>query len=268
MGHTRLGVLPASRKWNEIRNLIAEDANAATVGAKTLSNVVNLLGDADRDKAGKLADEPGVIRAMWLLMTLPAVAGEPDFAAALNRTGVRLSERAWHSPIAFVEAVVGGVERQIAPGEVTTFSDVALNALRQTLLRKLVGYSASLFETSQEFIQHTWAEHATSGRFGDLAREYLGVLLERCVQYYVSRELPQQLGPGQRFEDPQEIEAFNRELAVWCRERAAIAEKFAGAWLSKQRYQFGRPTMDTAQRFVRYALAKVGSEVRAHRPNA
>lgn len=265
MGHTRVGVLPQSRKWNELRDLIRDEASAEAVGAKTLSNVIGLFGDADVKRFGTLAREPVVVQAMWALMTLPALArGAGNFESAVSSVGLQVPDKGWESPVGFVDAVVSSIEQRSTPGTAATFGDIALVALRQTLLTHLARSAGSLFETSREEIRRTWSSFGTSDRFGDLAQTYLASLLERSVQYYVSREVPQQLGGQRRFADPDDVDAFNRDVSVWCRERAAIAEKFASAWLSKEVFTRGRPTPEAAARFVGYALAKVGSEVSAH----
>lgn len=263
MGHTRVGTLPASRKWNELRELLAQGASADAVGAKAIRNVGRLFGDADQDTYGELAQEPIVGQAIWALMTLPALAREGnDYAAALAKAGLHLPPDAFDSTIAFAESVARACEERVGAGESTVFGVVALSALRSTLLDRLASSAGALFESSSEEIKRTWAEHGTPARFSDLAQAFLSRLLERTVQYYVSREVPQQLGRERRFGDLDAVDAFNRDLSVWCDERAKIAQKFAAGWLSKERYERGRPTIDAAGRFVAYALAKVGSEVR------
>jgi hypothetical protein len=268
VGHTRLGVLPASKKWNELRALIAGDATAEAISEKTLSNVIGLFGDADADRYGALAKEPGVVESMWALMTLPALAREtPQFERALGSVGFELPPGAWTSPVAFVDAVADAVADRVEQSEAGTFSELGVLAFRETALRHLARTVGSLFDSDRSEIARSWSAFGTSARFGDLAQHFLASLLERSVQYYVSRAVPEYVGSDKRFNDPDDVEAFNRDVGVWCRERAGIAEAFAASWLSKETYVHGRPTRDTAARFVAYALAKVGSEVRAHRPD-
>ncbi len=94
--------------------------------------------------------------------------------------------------------------------------------------------------------------------------EFLAALLGRAVSYYLTKELPLQLGPDRRFKSLTELNEFEDEIRVWSRERAQIASDFSGAWLSKTRYRSGEPTLQAAKTYLRYALAKVGSEVAAH----
>lgn len=265
MGHTRVGVLPATRRWESLRALLEEGGDAGAVADAALRAVVELLGDADRDLRGRLAREPGLVQSLWVLMTLPSLARRVDFAAALADAGLRVPERAWSSPIGFVAEVTRSVERGLGD-DAGTFSTIALAALRQVLTERLGRSGGSLFETSQQEITRTWAEYGTPARFSALAQDYMATFLERATQFYISREVPQQLGAERRFGALSEIGSFNAELAVWARERAAIVTDFAKSWLSKELFERGRPSPKDAQGFVGYALAKVGSEVRAHTP--
>lgn len=265
MGHTRLGVLPATRKWEAIRDLLDGDAAASAIADQTVLGIAGLLGDADKEKRGRLASERGVVLSLWLLMSLPAVAREAaDYRAGLEHLGFSLPEDAWSSSIGFVAATTRELERLIS-GPSTTFTTIAITALRETLTSRLGQSAGSLFETSEEDIRRTWAAYGTTTRFGELAHEYLGSFLERLTQFYLSKETPRHLG-SQRFKSLRDLDAFDRELKVWSRERAAIARRFASQWLSKEKYERGRPSTDDAGRFAAYALAKVGSEVRAHAP--
>lgn len=263
MGHQRLGVLPATRPWNAIRELIESDAPAADVGDRVLEAVVALLGDADKDRHGRLASEPGVLHSLWLLMTLPALARSENFQASLGEAGFAISPRAWESSVGFVAEVTRALEMRLGR-DAGTFSSVAMASLRQVLYERLGRSAGALFGTDEHEIARTWAAFGTPAKFAVLAQDYLANFLERTTQYYLSRELPQKLGPDRRFTSLEDITAFNQELAVWCRERAGIATEFAKSWLSKELFERGRPSLDDARGFVGYALSKVGSEVRAH----
>ncbi len=103
MGHTRVGVLPETPRWRQVRLLIAEGANSQKIAAGIVRAAVRVFGNADKQVYGRLADEPGAVWATWLLMTIPFVARqELDLPVVLRRKGIDLSSSAWENPARFI----------------------------------------------------------------------------------------------------------------------------------------------------------------------
>src|ERR1019366_6014926 len=83
MGHTRLGRLPRSRKWQEGVGLGGAGADTAGIAAKTLDASMRGLEDAARD--------PALVRSFWLLTQLPLCARKADFVQELANVGVSIT---------------------------------------------------------------------------------------------------------------------------------------------------------------------------------
>jgi hypothetical protein len=105
---------------------------------------------------------------------------------------------------------------------------------------------------------------ATSKQFSDLARDFFSRLTRRHLEYYLSRELSNHVGPSKRFSSIAEYSTFNADLDQHCREATRIIREFAGEWYSKTNYE-GGITSEKVVAFVSVALKKIGGELRRRR---
>lgn len=99
MGHIRLGRLPATKKWQEVIALLAQDASANHIAGASADAADNSLELARHD--------PAVQHSFWLLTQIPLAARTPDLVASLERLGlkVRGSVSLFEVVGAFTEAV-------------------------------------------------------------------------------------------------------------------------------------------------------------------
>ena len=92
-----------------------------------------------------------------------------------------------------------------------------------------------------------------------LARKLLfSVLTQRCLDYYLSRELNNHIGPDAQFRDDRARSEFDGALDRHCREASRIVEAFAGGWYGKNAYQGDGLTPDSVRRFAPVAFKKFG----------
>lgn len=257
--------MPVTPRWRRVKALIAEGADTPQLAESVVQAAIAVFGDADRGRRGRLADEPGAIWSCWLLMTIPFIAKQQGaFADLLTERGLSISDQAFTTPAQFIAAVSEGVRRKTWAEGSGNFSELAISALREVLTRSVGTQQGSLFSTREESLRDSWAQYGTAGGFSRLVSDYLGTLLKRSIAYYLSKELPLQVGPGRRFKGIHELASIDDDLSTWAQERAQIAHEFSSGWLSKRRYQHGEPTVRAAKEYLSYALAKVGSEVAAH----
>src|SRR3954451_14333349 len=101
MGHVRLGVLPASRKWRQLVEELRLGADVDTVAAAAADAAEAALHGASRD--------PAFLHAFWLLTQIPLAARGPAFADYLRRLGLEIPDRP--SLMDVVAAYSGAVNR-------------------------------------------------------------------------------------------------------------------------------------------------------------
>jgi hypothetical protein len=105
---------------------------------------------------------------------------------------------------------------------------------------------------------------AAPDRFAQLARDFFARLTYRHLDYYLSRELSNFVGPAHRIKSADAHAAFNAALEQHCREVSRIVESFAGGWFSKTTFN-GGITPEKAGHFIFVALRKIGEELRRRR---
>jgi hypothetical protein len=98
-----------------------------------------------------------------------------------------------------------------------------------------------------------------------LAREFFSRLTQRCLDYYLSRELNSHVGVGARFRDDRTRSEFDSALGQHCREASRIVETFAGGWYGKNVYQGDGLTPEDIRKFAPIAFRKIRAELRKRR---
>lgn len=256
MGHVRLGDLPRTRKWIKVVDELDLGSDVQTIAALSAEAAEASLRVASKD--------PAFLHAFWLLTQLPLAARGPEFAADLHRLGVEV--RIQPTLMEVLAAVSDAIDRHARDqGGRTDLGEMAQMAATESLA-SLVGQNLpSLFEPRPEEVQTAIGRFASGERFSDLARDFFARLTQRCLDYYLSRELGNHIGPGERFSDDAERGVFDEALSLHCWEASRIVEAFVGGWYGKNVYQGGGLTPDTVRRFVPVAFKKLWSELRKRR---
>lgn len=256
MGHVRLGKLPGTRKWQQVVDLVAEGGDLGQVAAASADAVESGLRGASRD--------PTLVHSFWLLTQLPLAARKGDFAAALRALGLDVKRKPTLIELAgaFTRAVDGKIERsggRTDLGEIAQLS--AVESLTSLVGRDLPG----LFGPTPDDVQGVVAKLASSDRFSVLTRDFVSRLTHRYLAYYLSRELSNHVGPGQRFRAIADHSDFNSALDLHCREASRIIKEISGGWYGKTLFKKGEISPDAAGRFAHVAFKKLRRELRKRR---
>jgi hypothetical protein len=252
MGHTRLGNLPRTRKWQQVIDLIGGGADTGPIAAATLDASQKGLENASRD--------PALIRSFWLLTQLPRCATSPEFPQNLHTLGVEVSASPGLMEIvgAFSDSVDAHLRRV---GGRTDLGEMGQMGAAETLVSLVGERSRSLFPTTPADVQRALGSFATNRQFAVLARQFFARLTERYLGYFLSRELPKHVGPDRRFENTDARSEFGKALSLHCRQASKIVEKFAEEWYSKRNWLGGISERQAAW-FVGEALGKMRAELK------
>jgi hypothetical protein len=259
MGHVRLGVLPKSRKWAQVVDTLRLGAAVEEVAASA--------ADAAEASLQGASNDPAFLHAFWLLTQAPLAARGPDFAADLRRLDVRVSDRP--SLMDVVGAISDAIDRHAREqGGRTDLGEMAQMAAVESLAALAGPSLPSLFEPTSGEVQRAIGRFASGDRFSALAREFFARLTRRSLDYYLSRELSNHIGAGERFGDDGARSRFDEALDRHCREAARIVETFAGGWFGKNVYQGDGLSPDAVRRFAPIAFGKIRAELRKRRDAA
>ncbi len=256
MGHVRLGVLPQSRKW---RQVVAELRHGASV-----AEIAALAAEAAETSLQATAADPAFLHAFWLLTQVPLAARGPAFAEDLGRLGIMVADHPGLLDV--VAAISAAVDRHARnQGGRTDLGEMAHMAAVESLTAVVAPTLPSLFGPSPEEVQRAIGRLASGGHFSTLAREFFARLMQRTLDYYLSRELSKHTGAGERFRDDGARSQFDQAQDRHCREASRIVEEFAGGWYGKNVYQGEGLTTDAVGRFAPIAFKKVRAELRKRR---
>ena len=123
----------------------------------------------------------------------------------------------------------------------------------------------SLFGPTPEDVQREIGRLSSGDGFSRLAREFFTRLTQRCLGYYLSRELGNHVGADERFHNDTARRRFDDALDLHCREVSRIVEEFAGGWYGKNVYQGRGIGRAEIRKFAPYAFKKLRTELRKRR---
>jgi hypothetical protein len=163
-------------------------------------------------------------------------------------------------------AFSGAVDRSARQrGGRTDLGEMAQLAAVESMTATVGPTLPSLFEPAPGEVQRAFGRFSGGDRFSTLAREFFARLTQRCLDYYLSRELSNHIGHGARFRDDRARSEFDGALDQHCREASRIVEAFAGGWYGKNIYQGDGLTPDSVRKFAPVAFRKIRAELRKRR---
>jgi hypothetical protein len=257
MGHTRLGSLPRTRKWDEVVSLIADGTNVEGIAGASAAAAERSLDSASRDE--------GLGYTFWLLTQIPQAARHRNFAERLWELGLNVPS----NPTLFeiVAAYTTAIDRHVEErGRRSDIGEMAQHAATETLTTLVGQQLPRLFEPTTDDVQRAVAALGTSDRFSIVARDFFSRLTSRSLGYFLSRVTSTFVGPSQRFGNINEHSAFNAALDLHCRETSRVIKEFSREWYGKSlSLHQGQITPRRARNFAHIAFQKLRAELRRRR---
>jgi hypothetical protein len=252
MGHNRLGRLPKTGSWPSVVDLLAIGGSTRDIAAATAEAAENSLAQA--------ASDPTLRHAFWLLTQLPLAARAPDFGVRLRELQIDAeAASSLLSLAAAFQASVDAVTRQ-SSGK-TDLGEMALLAATEALTTVVASDLPGLFGATSEDVRYALGKLAAPDRFAKLSRSFFARLVNRNLEYFVSRAVADHIGPGRGFRAVGDYAEFRQALALHCYEAALIVEEFSRAWYAKTNWQGGITPAKTAS-FVHITFRKMRAELR------
>lgn len=252
MGHSRLGWLPQTYRWQELVALLADGASVDAIADATLDAAHAGLEQAMRD--------PG-LRHVFLLLTQVVLASREDnFAIELASLGVPVKG----APSAFelVGAFTDAIDNHMAQtGGRSDFGEMAQMAAAESLTELVAARSLTLFDSGTLDVHEAVESLSTQHGFSTLAHVFFAKFTKRLLNYHLSRELSAHVGPGLRFRDVHDHGRFLERLDHTCEQVAMIVRDFAGEWYSKSNYQ-GGVNATKVRLFIHTSMRKLRDELK------
>jgi hypothetical protein len=255
MGHLEPSELAGGPRWRQVVKLLEAGSPIDELVNATVLAAEHELDASDHD--------PAFVYTVWLLTQLPLAANSKNFEGRLAEFGFPIeSAHSLHGLVAaFSDAVNAHVMRS---SNRTDLGELARLAASESLSTVIGAALPSLFDASAADLKAELARHQTKSKFARLARDFFARLTQKTLEYYLSREFPNHVGPNKAYQSIADQIAFRQALDDHCYAAAAIVEKFAAGWYGKANYR-GEITPDHARNFASYALTKMRRELRRRR---
>ncbi len=261
MGHTRLGKLPKTQKWQDLVSRIAGSMIGGGVlsAASYMEAIAAETLEASRQGLDNAKHDSGVHYAFYLLTQVTLASRSANWEEALARHKIRLANDS--TVFDLTCEVQAAIDRHVSGSAsgATDLSEMAQQSVGETLMSLAGTRSANLFGDGGEEVKNTVRGFSTKKGFGELGQRFFGRFVARFLNFYLSRATAAALG-GPRLPDLSDISDFNEALRTHCDQTARIVRDFCGEWYSKTAYEKGISPENTS-RFVAVAVRKLSSEL-------
>ena len=227
MGHIRISVLPKSKRWQEISQLIAgmhaSETEVADIAQQTLQNV--------RSRFRYIEQDNGVLGAFQFLVNLAVASREKTPQAWLLNIGIDLPDSP--TPFSFAKAVSAYVATKKDSFE---YGEIALQAAGDAIsiwYDENQEHTLSLFESLEDPFE-VWRKASDGAGFCQLSRLFFAKFTQRYLEYFLERTASATLGRiDERIEFEQKLEEHVDEVSVHAFETSKITQSFAAGWFNK-----------------------------------
>ncbi len=227
--------------------------DAAVIADKTTKAANKGINLAKKDE--------GVAAVIFQLMNVIWSSRKEDFQERLHHTGVSLPE----SPalLDLVGAVDDALDRNLRQsGHRSDFAEMARHSAVEALTDMCRGETASLFGVDIYKTQDALKKYATPKHFAAIGQNFFSKFLYRFLDYHLSRELPNHIGPGMQFDSFGDCEDFKSDLARHCYQTAGIVKEIVGDWPSATEFREGISFENVRTKFLPAALNKIKRELK------
>lgn len=266
MGHTRLGPIPKTRKWEtvvgEVAGLIEDPTAGGVVAAERIGRIAQLTLEAAEEGLNRAEADTGLRYTFYLLTQLVLSARHDDWRGRLSRLGIDLEHDATTFDLAaeLQFAVDDYLARHAHP---TDTSEIAQQAAGEAVISLVEPRVATLFGGGEEELHAAIRELSTRTGFARLGQRFFGRFVARFLNFYLSRITADEVG-GNGIPHVHELARFDEALGFHCHQTAGIVHDFCGQWYSKTEFQEGIDLQNTS-RFMVVALRKLRDELKQQR---
>jgi hypothetical protein len=261
VGHTRLGNLPKTQKWQDLVQRIA--GSRVSSGVLSAASYVEAIAaetlEASRKGLDNAKHDSGVLYAFYLLTQVTLASRSMNWEGDLARHGIHLASDG--TVFDLTSEIQAAVDRHVSQSSsgATDLSEMAQQSVGEALMSLADTRAANLFGGNSDEVRNAIRSLSTMKGFGELGQRFFGRFVARFLNFYLSRATAAALG-GPRLSDLADVVEFNEALRTHCDQSARIVRDFCGEWFSKTAYQEGI-NPENASRFLAVAVGKLSREL-------
>lgn len=241
----------ASEPWKDVISMIAEGAEISRV-AEATTHAWNKAFNAVRE-------DTGFREAVWLISQIGVAGKSGDPSAKLSAAGVEIQNASSMAEVAV--ALMDAMDHRLQNSrQRSDFGELAQRALVGAVTEHL----QKLLQTTAGDVAAAITKCGKAKEFAALSTRFFSRLTNECLDYFLSKTVPAQVGEGRRFATTTQFDAFQSALQKHCAEASRIVTKFSADWFSKNLKEGGGAIdRDAAEKFGWYGMEKVRQELSA-----
>jgi hypothetical protein len=261
MGHTRLGTIPKTQRWNGILALLAdtdEDSSPQDVAANVEEIVAETL-KATQDYLQRAINDIGLRYTFYLLTRVALASRHENWEEEVGAYAITLEHDT--SLLEFTAEFQDAIDEYLLRNRHSSdIAEMAQQAAGETLVELVAPKAITLFGSGSEELRWAIRELSSKNGYSQLGQRFFGAFLARYINFYVSRLSAACAGSAQ-ISQIGDLTRFNEALHLHCIQSARIVHDFCGEWYSKTNYKEGI-TLENTSRFLAVALRKLQAELR------
>ncbi len=249
MGHIRLGRLPKTYSWIRVLELLATKGDISEIAEASLL--------AAKSGLIRVSSDPGFIHVLATVFEFVELSTSDAFVNDLLKDGYKVAENPGLFDI--VSALKARLDSDLDSGRIKSdLSEIAQNSFTEILFRYASAETDSLFEAAPVILQNSIGKYAVRDRSRILFHAFFSTFTSKYLSYYLSRELSNHVGHGERFENIESHQEFDKAFDSHIRRSIHLIDEFAPEWFGKEKYERAISTQ-TVSRFARLAFKKICS---------
>ena len=258
MGHVRLGVLPASKKWKEIVNYLS-------VGNVSVGELANKVADACDKSFEKATQDPAFKHALNLMFKIPLAAQHNDLRAALSEIGISVPDNPSRTDVVVGFSKAIEIQQRQSGQPISDLSELSKSAgiaiLNEFLSQQAPPPQMDFFTKPKTDVHRNLEKLASPVGFADLTQDFFASLAKSNIRYFMDREMPSHVRETGDFKSIPDLSVFDRSVENHCKEASFIMREFSQTWYAKHNYASDKPvTEKQISGFADHAIQKMRKE--------
>jgi hypothetical protein len=256
VGHERVGVLPRTKSWQAVVDLIGQSLDSS----QNLAQLANITIENVRSRLFRIHEDAGVNTAFRFLIALST----PELARETTRApGPAVDLTHDPTPLQLATELRAWVAQQKESAEYADLAQkAATDAIAEWTTRRK--QERSLFGDEERAVE-IWRNAQSASGFCEVARLFFANFTERYLNYFLEREASARLPTVQdRERFASELRAHVDTISHHAFETSKIAQSFAAGWYNNH-VKNKTPSDREIQRFLATAFGKIREELQRER---
>lgn len=228
MGHNYLGVLGRTYRWKQVVEILEGSPDIGDIANASLYAAEKGLRDASHDF--------GLTVLLTNIFKFVEAAKSKEYETALKNEGFGVNgDKSLFGLIAkFRDKVESDLSAFKAKSDV---SEIATNSFVETLFYYHSQETWDLFGSGPQSFINVVKKYATKNGFKQMMHEFYSRFTRRYLNYYLSREMSNHVGPGRLLSNIELHKKFTKAFDLYIRQAVRIADEFTPGWFGKAQFQ-------------------------------